>query len=250
LVLSFHGFLLNPDTQAVITRWHELADLEGFLVAYPQGTGWPRRWNSGETWGAVDISDTGFLRDMIDDVAGLAAVDRTRVYANGFSNGGGISVYIGCNAADMVAAIGSVAGAVVSKEECQPDRPVPVMAFHGTEDWIVPYQGGPMEVAPLRLAAGIVDGPSEFVAAQDWAAAFAGLNGCDPLPEAIPPVEDVVGQRYRNCDDGAQVILYTIDGGGHQWPGGGTIPGAGHNTMAIDATQEMWSFFEGYRLGD
>jgi polyhydroxybutyrate depolymerase len=135
-------------------------------------------------------------------------------------------------------------------EDCQLDRPVPVIAFHGTEDWVVPYDGGSMEVAPLRFGAGIVNAPSEFVPAPDWTAAFAALNGCEPVPGTMPPVEDVLGQRYFNCDGDAEVVLYTIDGGGHQWPGGGTISGAGHNTTAINATEEMWVFFQKYRLGE
>ena len=248
VVVSLHGFVLNPDTQAVISGWHEQADREGFIVAYIQGTSYPRRWNAGNTWGAGEADDVQFFRDLVDDLSAHAAVDRSRVYANGFSNGGGMSVRIGCDAADVVAAIGSVSGAVVDITTCDPSRPVPVMAFHGTADWILPYEGGLMPVPPLRYAADLVNAPTYFVGAEQWVAAVADRNGCDPTAETLPPRGDVRGRRYAGCDQDAEVILYTIEDGGHQWPGGGTIYGAGKNTKQIDATEEMWQFFQSYRL--
>ena len=248
LVVSLHGYLLNPDVQAAISGWHELADREGFIVAYMQGTSYPRRWNAGDTWSAGEVDDVQFFRDLVDDLSDLVAVDRSRVYANGFSNGGGMSVRIGCDAADAVAAIGSVSGAVVDMSTCNPSRPVPVMAFHGTADWILPYDGGLMPSVLLRYAADLVKAPSYFVGAEQWVAILADLNGCDHTAETLPPQGDVQGRRYTGCEQGAEVILYTIDHGGHQWPGGGTIPGAGKNTMQIDATEDLWRFFQRYRL--
>jgi polyhydroxybutyrate depolymerase len=247
VVVSLHGYVLNPDIQALLSGWHELADREGFVVAYAQGTSYPRRWNAGATWGA-EVDDVHFFRDLVDDLSTLAAVDRSRVYVNGFSNGGGMSVRIGCDAADAVAAIGSVAGAVIDMAACNPSRPVPAMAFHGTADWVVPYDGGEMSVLPLKLGADLTRAPSHFVGAEQWVATLAGLNGCNPTVEALPPQGDVRGSRFTGCDQGADVILYTVEVGGHQWPGGTTIPGAGRNTMHVDATEEMWRFFEGYRL--
>jgi len=248
VVVSLHGFVLNPDTQAAIGGGHQLANHEGFLVAYAQGTSYPRRWNSGDTWGARDVDDVQFLRDLVDDLSTQAAVDRSRVYVNGFSNGGGMSVRVGCDAADFVAAIGSVAGAVVDMASCDPSRPVPAMAFHGTADWVVPYEGGLMPVLPLRYAADLVHAPDYFVGAEQWVADLAGLNGCEPTAEMLPLQGDVQGRRYASCDQDVDVILYTIEDGGHQWPGGGTIHGAGKNTRYIDATEEMWQFFQRYRL--
>ena len=248
VVFSLHGYVLNPDTQAAISRWHRLANKEGFLVVYPQGTSYPRRWNAGATWGAAEVDDVQFVRDLLDELSILANVDRSRVYVNGFSNGGGMSVRIGCDAADMVAAIGSVAGAVVDMSACTPSRPVPVMAFHGTSDWVVPYEGGLMDIAPLRLGADLTRAPKYFVGAEAWVDIWAGLVGCNPSETVFLPQGDVQGWAYTHCDQDVQVVFYRIEDGGHQWPGGGTIHGAGKNTMEIDATQEMWDFFQTYRL--
>ncbi|MBU1877432.1 MAG: hypothetical protein KJ734_00625, partial [Chloroflexi bacterium] len=225
----------------------ELAAREGFLVAYPQGTSWPQRWNAGATWNA-GVDDVQFFRDLLDDVAGIAAVDRSRVYVNGFSNGGGMTVRIACEAADQVAAIGTVAAAVVDLQDCAPARPVPVIAFHGTADPIVPYEGGDMQGRPLRQGADLTLAPTYFVGAEAWTTHWAAGNGCNPTAQPILPQGDVKGVRYSGCDQGADVILYTIEGGGHTWPGGAPIPGVGKTSRDIDATAEMWRFFQMYTL--
>jgi polyhydroxybutyrate depolymerase len=250
VVFSFHGFLSNPESQALISGWHKLAAQEGFLLVYPQGQKFPQRWDSGETWGDSDVNDVQFFRDMLEDLSSVATVDRSRVYVNGFSNGGGMTVRLGCEAADLMAAMGTVAAAVVSMEDCTPSRSVPVMAFHGTSDPVVEYEGGDMRGWLLRWAAGVTDAPTYFVGAEDWTATWAESNGCQPTPEAISPQGAASGVRYTGCDAGAEVILYTIDGGGHAWPSGWPIPLVGKTTHDIDATEELWAFLKDYRLED
>ncbi len=250
VVFSFHGILSNPESQAVISGWHRLAAEEGFLVVYPQGQNFPQRWNSGETWGVVDVDDVQFFRDMLEDLSSVAAVDRSRVYVNGFSNGGGMTVRLGCEVADLMAAMGTVAAAVISMKDCSPSRPVPAMAFHGTADPLVPYEGDEMQGWLLRWAAGVTNAPTYFVGAEDWVATWAEGNGCDPTPEIILPQGDASGIRYTGCDEEAEVTFYTIDGGGHAWPGGWPIPFVGKTSKDIDATEELWGFFQGYRLED
>ena len=247
LVVSLHGFLSNPASQAWISGWHKLADQEGFLVAYPQGTSWPQRWNAGAAWNA-GVDDVQFFRDLVDDVAGAGAIDRSRVYVNGFSNGGGMAVRIACEAGDQVAAIGTVAAAVVQVGDCNPARPVPVLAFHGTADPIVPYEGGDMPSRLLREGAEQTRAPARFAGAEEWTASWAEGNGCATEAESIPPQGDVRGERYTHCNQGADVILYTIEDGGHTWPGGVPLPIVGKTSDAIDATEEMWRFFQAYKL--
>jgi polyhydroxybutyrate depolymerase len=248
VVLGFHGFLTNPNSHALITGWHKLADQEGFLVVYPQGTSFPQRWNAGATWGDSDVDDVQFFRDMLHDLSAVAAVDPSRVYVNGLSNGGGMTVRLGCDAADQVAAIGSVAGAVVGMEGCSPSRPVPAMAFHGTADPLVDYEGGDMRGWLLRWAAGLTDAPTYFLGAEEWVAIWAEGNGCDPTPGVIPPQGDVRGVRYTGCEQDAEVTLYTIEDGGHTWPGGMPIPAVGKTSRDIDATEELWRFYQSYTL--
>jgi polyhydroxybutyrate depolymerase len=249
VVVSLHGWLSNPNSHATISLWHRLADQEGFLVVYPQGTSFPQRWNSDSNWEVAGVDDVQFFRDTIDDLSAVAAVDRSRVYVNGFSNGGAMAVQIACQAADQVAAIGTVAGAVVGMQDCDPPRPVPAMAFHGTADPVVPYEAGELQ-GQLRQGAEVVGAPTTFAGADDWVTEWAQQNGCDPVPEVIPPQGDVKGVRYLACDEEAEVIFYTIVGGGHTWPGGTPIPVVGKTSTDIDATEEMWRFFQGYSLED
>jgi polyhydroxybutyrate depolymerase len=248
-VISFHGFLSNPESQALVTGWHELAEREGFLVAYPQGTSFPQRWNAGASRGDPEVNDVRFTVDLLEDLSSVVATDPSRIYVNGLSNGGGMTVRLGCELGDQIAALGSVAGAVVGLEDCDPPRPVPLMAFHGTADPIVPYEGRDIQGRVLRRGAELTDAPDYFVGAEEWVASWAESNGCDPTPELIPPQGDVRGKLHTGCDDNADVILYTIEGGGHTWPGGWTIPAVGKTSSDIDATEEMWRFFQAHRLG-
>lgn len=248
LVVSYHGFLSNPNSHALITKWHEFASEEGFIVAYPQGTKFPQRWNAGQTWGAKNVNDVEFFNDLLEDVTAISSVDLNRVFVNGFSNGGGLSVRLACDAADKIAAIGSVAGAVVDLQDCNPSRPMPIMAFHGTADPIVNYYGKGMQSALLRRAADLTDAPKEFLGAEDWTSRWAEYNGCDQNVESLATQGDVSGIRYTGCDNDALIYLYTIDGGGHSWPGGWAIPFVGKTSSDIDATKELWGFFQNYQL--
>jgi polyhydroxybutyrate depolymerase len=251
LVFSFHGFLSNPASHALITGWHRLAEEYGFLVVYPQGTDFPQRWYASSIWGASPgTDDVQFYRDMLVDVKRQASVDLSRVYVNGFSNGGGMTVYLGCEAADTFAAMGTVAAAVVATEGCEPSRPMPAIVFHGTEDPIVPYEGGELGSEALQVAAMVTHAPPTFAGVEDWVAFWAQGNGCDPAAEAIPPQGDASGVRYAGCQDGAEVVFYTIDEGGHTWPGGFPIPGVGKTSRDISATEEMWRFFQTHSLED
>lgn len=233
LVLSLHGLAERPRYHELITGWNRIADREGFIVVYPQGTGTPLRWNA---------SDVQFLRDLVAEVETLVSIDRQRVYVNGLSNGGAMTHRLACEAADLVAAAGMVAAPVGDLPGgCTPSRPVPIMSFHGTADPIVDYEGSPG-----------VAGPSErhwaYLPAPQWAADWAARNGCAPDPEPISAVGDTRGVRYTGCDAGVEVVLYTIDGGGHTWPGGVPIPLVGKTSRDVDASETMWQFFVRYEL--
>jgi polyhydroxybutyrate depolymerase len=85
----------------------------------------------------------------------------------------------------------------------------------------------------------------------DWVADRAALNGCNSTPSALLTSSEVSGLRYADCDQGAEVEFYTIEGGGHTWPGGEPLPEwlTGPTSQAIDATRVMWEFFERYSMG-
>lgn len=238
LVLSLHGFASNAAQQEAYTGWDALADEHGFIVAYPQGTGSPARWFAGNlgplTSSTQLVDDVAFIRIVVSDIAEQNCLDLNRVYVNGMSNGGGMSNRLACDAADVFAAIGGVAGAYADFGDCAPQRAVPFIAFHGTDDNIVPYNG------QRRMLPSI----------EAWALEWAERNHCDLSPEMLPGNGDVSGIRYTGCEDGADVVLYTIDGGGHTWPGSRARLDflLGYTTQDINASAAMWDFFNRYQL--
>jgi polyhydroxybutyrate depolymerase len=241
LVINLHGFVQWPAHQMQISRWNDVAEEQGFLVVYPEGTGFPRRWRAGG-WRGDPTPDVRFIADLIDTLSRQYSLDPARIYANGLSNGGGMSYLLGCTLADRIAAVGGVAGAYAYPlDECRPSRPVPMIAFHGTADPIVPYLGGPSRGTEAGLPV-----------IPDWIADRAALNGCRSTPEALPTSSEVSGLRYTGCDQGAEVDFYTLEGGGHTWPGGEPLPEwlTGPTSQAIDATRVMWEFFSRFTLPD
>ncbi len=245
LVLSFHGFTSNATQQEQFSLWNDVADAEGIVVAYPQGSGFPSRWNSGLNPFAPreNANDVIFVETLIDHLTATLCIDTARVYANGLSNGGGMSNRLACELSGRVAAIGGVAGAYAPLPKgCEPTRPVPVIAFHGDADSIVPYEG-----------IGDPDDPTSLAGIEDWVVGWAARNGCDLTPDALEPIgNDVTGITYGGCDADAEVRLYTVAGGGHTWPGGGFQPAfiVGATTQSINASATMWDFFTRYRLPD
>jgi polyhydroxybutyrate depolymerase len=240
LVISFHGFASNPAQQAQFAGWERIAGREPVIIAYPMGTGFPARWYAGTTafTGAEIVNDVQFTSDLIDALAHRLCIDDTRIFVNGLSNGGGMSNRVGCELSLRIAAIGTVAGAYPPLDSpCDPARPMPVIAFHGDTDPIVPYQGD------ARLKTPDI---------QSWAAAWARRNGCHVGPTAILTSQEVNGVAWSDCAGNADTILYTIVGGGHTWPGGdnSVAPAflVGRASMAIDATAVMWEFFKGHPM--
>jgi polyhydroxybutyrate depolymerase len=237
LVITIHGFAQWPANQAAVSRWNELADQHGFIVVYPAGTSFPMRWR---TWDANSATkDVTYISDLIEKLSSEYNIDPARIYANGISNGGGMSFVLSCKLSERIAAFGSVAGAYsFAWEECNPSRTLPAIIFHGTADPIVPYQGG-------------LAGPSgvPFPAIPDWVGELARRHGCDEVPQALPVSGDVSGVKYTNCD--GDLNFYTIAGGGHSWPGGGYLPRliVGEITQDIDASRTMWEFFQQHPLG-
>jgi polyhydroxybutyrate depolymerase len=196
-----------------------------------------------------------FIGEMLDDVEGAVCVDRARVFVTGLSNGAMMTSAIACAMSDRVAAVAPVAG-VTEIEDCEATRPVPVVAFHGTDDGFLAYDGGLGEQA-LNLPApdgsgrrlsdlnigGVTErGPSVPDTVADWAT----RNGCDPKPTDEQIADDVTLHAFP-CPAGADAELYEIKGGGHTWPGSdfskAIESSVGPTTFSIDANDVMWDFF-------
>ena len=187
------------------------------------------------------MPDVVFISDLIDTLAASYNIDPARIYANGLSNGGGMSFVLSCTLSNRIAAVGMVsAGLDPGWEWCPDHRPVPVIAFHGTADPICPYDGG-----PSKLAGGTFPSVPGFMA--NW----SRRNGCGPNPIESAVAPDVTRLQFTDCADNANVMLYTVKGEGHQWPGGKRVRVewmVGPYSRSIDATRQMWAFFREHQL--
>ena len=244
LVISLHGFADWPARHARFSGWNEVADEYGFIVVYPMGRKFPLRWLAHDVLdeNGEPNPDIIFISDLIDHLKQELNIDAKRIYMNGFSNGAGMTHLSACVLGDEIAAVGGVAGAyLLPWEACRFNRSIPAIFFHGTEDKIVEYDGGFSKRHNFVF-------PSIMKFVEEWAI----KNQCDPVASALPSTIESNIIRYTNCEENADVILYSIEGGGHSWPGGKDLPRwiAGHTTHDMNATRLMWNFYERYSLGD
>jgi polyhydroxybutyrate depolymerase len=229
LVVMLHGGFGSGEQAERSYGWDELADRDKFIVAYPDGVG--RTWNANGCCGRSarqNVDDVGFITAMVGDVVANVAIDPTRVYATGISNGGMMSYALACNT-DLFAAIGP--DAATQLDPCPSPRPLSVVHVHGTADRMIRYDGEP--------GAGVahIDGPP----VPDVIAFWRGVDRCAP-PNVT--TDGPVTTSSADCADGRGVTLITIDGAGHQWPGGQTVRGgADPPSPALNATSVIWTFF-------
>lgn len=238
LVISLHAAALRPAAEMEISRWNELADEHGFIVVYPSGSELPRVWPMGPRSLGRDVR---FISDLIDKLEAEYNIDPTRIYADGMSNGGGMAFALSCRLSDRIAAVGAVAAAqTLPWDWCGDSRPVPTVAFHGTADRFAPYQGGSSPVSP-----------DQFPNIRDWTARVARRNQCKGDSSDTRITASVRRLAYTNCAENADVILYTVEDGGHTWPGGKPLPEwmVGPTTREINASSVMWAFFVQHRRG-
>jgi polyhydroxybutyrate depolymerase len=242
LVINLHTAMSWPSSSMAISRWNLVADEQGFIVVYPAGTGFgPKSWEMTGSETPSRMPDVIFIRELIDKLEASYNIDKTRIYANGMSNGGGMAFVLSCTMSDRIAAVGMVsAGLYPEWTWCTDHRPVPVIAFHGTADPICPYNGG-----PSKLGGGTFPSVPGFIA--NW----SRRNRCGPNPIESAIARDLTRLQYADCADNAGVVLYTIKGEGHQWPGGKPIVAkflVGPYSRSIDATRQMWAFFREHPL--
>lgn len=249
LVIMMHGGFGDSKGASKYYQWSEKADAEGFAAVYPNGVN--RAWNAGYCCGQperTNVDDVGFLAAMIDDIDTVVSIDRKRVYATGMSNGGMMAHRLAAARPDLIAAIGPVAGSIGGQQSAsspvdipaQPASPVAVMIFHGSEDKHVLYGGG-------ETQAGFVKGRIDISAAEStkfWVTA----NGAAAFGVTeTSPVGDVIKETHAAQGNYADVILYTIVGQGHAWPG--VIKPrllADQGSMSINATDTLWEFFKAH----
>jgi polyhydroxybutyrate depolymerase len=251
LLLSFHGGGGQGAGQERFSGFDEVADRSGLIVAYPDGIN--RHWEDSRKEAQSGHHDLEFVHALIEQVASRWVIDRSRIYATGISNGGFFSLRLACELADQIAAVAAVAAALPDQgRACAPSRPVSVLLLNGTEDPLVPYQGGTVG-GSLHLGLG-----GHVLSSAATVAAWARFDRCSPpgITTKLPVVDgqdatQVERLDYPACAGGSEVALYTIQGGGHTWPGGSQyLPQRwiGRTTRQINATAVIADFFSRHRL--
>jgi len=229
LVLNFHGYGGNHDSQQAYSQMLPLAEKHKFILATPLGIG--LSWNAGTCCGQAvedNIDDVGFASDLIDKISAEYCINPDRIFSTGMSNGGFISWRLACELSDRIAAIGPVAGRI-TVPTCEPTRPVPVIAFNGTADLFVPYDNTALELE-----------------------AWAERNACSDETRVVYQKGDATCIAYEDCVEGASVEFCSVEGGGHNWPGSYDLCvvqpwkcwWSGYTTQDIEASRQMWKFFD------
>lgn len=219
----------------------------GYVVLAPDALG--ANWNDGRPEVAAGIDDVGFIRAMLADVRSRAGVDSARIFATGASNGGLMSYRLACEGADILRAIAPVianmGAALISR--CRPVGNVSVFMIPGTADRLMPYGGGGVAAGFGNRGTTVsADRTLEF-----WRTAMG--CGAAPRTERFDPIQDdteVAITSYEVCRGGATVQRWTVEGGGHTWPGrAGARRGlrgrlAGVAASEFSATQVILDFFD------
>jgi polyhydroxybutyrate depolymerase len=208
LVVDFHASGGSGSLERSTSLYPAVTDGEGVVMAFPTGLPGPSglAWNVGPCC-VADVDDVGFARALVADVKSIACIDAKRVYATGILTGGGMAYYLACNAADVFAAIAPAAFDLVQETvaDCKPARRISVISFRGTAAQLVPYAGGASSFVPGM--------PVTFLGAQGTFQKWAELDQCGGSASSA----DSNGcSSYANCQDGAEVILCTKQGGGDE----------------------------------
>lgn len=251
LLLALHGGGKDDGKgYSMRTRYNALADRQGFIVVYPNGI--EEQWNDGrgETFrnaNNTNVDDSGYLAALIDALIREQPINPGRVFMEGTSNGGMMTHRFMCEHADKIAGAAAVI-ANMPKEiraGCQPERPVPFMLINGTEDPLVPYNGGAVTI--FRKEYG------EVISTEENIAFWREMNRCKAKPKDLllkdrARADSSVVRKitYEDCADGARVVLYKVEGGGHSRPGAFyPIPHriVGPNNKDLNTDAAIWEFF-------
>jgi len=259
VVFNFHGGGGRAEGYRAYTKMDATAEKYKFIVVYPDGTGRYKNrlltWNAGSCCAYANknnIDDVGFVRKIIEHLPKYVKIDKSRIYATGFSNGGMMSYRLALELSDKIAAVASVAGNM-HVEEFNARRPIPVMHIHSVDDPRALYHGGLGPTFPLT------NYRVEHRDVQEVMDLWSENNGCQKGPYLYKNLEFKTEQgiqraekwAYTACSRRARVVHWKLSEVGHVWPGGKQdvmTDLLGPSTLLINANEIIWKFFSQYRL--
>ena len=242
VLIVLHGGGGNGKIIERVTGFSDLADREGFIAVYPDGTGQRSQiltWNAHNCCGyayAKDVDDVGFISALIDQLVVEYDVDPSRIYVTGHSNGAMMTFRVACELSDKIAAAAPYAGAL-NTDSCPATDPVPMLIMNGDADENVPVAGGTSVGVGVASQDGRVDQPTSH-AVDTW----TSIDGCDPNPLVTDSPAAQISD-YQNCANGSTVEQVLIHGWAHGWP----VPDKG---SPIDGSQQIWAFLSQFEKPD
>jgi len=263
LVFMLHGGGGGPDRVATGRttegRWQELAERDGFIVAFPAGV--EKRWNDCRAASPAKVNhidDAAFFEALLGELTAELPIDTDRIYATGHSNGGIMAFSLAMRLPERFAAVASCTGAMPARNACGgPREPVPILYMAGTEDPLVPFEGGP--VAPTRRRP---EGQGAVLSAAETVRVWREANGATGEAERREVADSapddgshVVVTRWPAPETGAEVVYYEIVGGGHAWPSPTQHRRfmrriVGKKNQDINGADEIWAFFQRHSLDE
>jgi polyhydroxybutyrate depolymerase len=252
-VLVLHGGGGYPGAVRYESGMDRVSDAHGFLAIYPAGasetgglfTDRLLLWNDGRTKKkdpkGKRSDDVAFIAAVLDDTARFFTIDPDRIYATGISNGACMACRIASQLSDRIAAAASVAGPrTIDAYYPGPTRPLSIMFFHGLGDTIAPYGGGTPASQPWV---------ERRFSVQEAVKSWIAHNGCPEMPAQKKKIRHATMTLYGPGKEGTEVVLWTLEDGGHTWPGGKRCTseitmGVGPVNNDICASDVMWEFFE------
>jgi polyhydroxybutyrate depolymerase len=239
LVFVCHGYSGSAAGIMNYSDFNSLADEFGFAVCYPQGI----EDSDGYTFFNVGydfqnnetVDDVAFLEELTNLFVAENAVDPDKVFCTGMSNGGDLCYLLACEASETFAGVAPVAGMIMQDimDVCSPSETVGILEIHGTEDNVTYFNGDPQNQDNWGAY------PSIPATVDFWVNLYGiGLIESGTFSDIAPnDGSTVVYDKYGLDGDCGEVWLYTVQGGGHDWPGS-------YGNMDIDSSREAWLFFE------
>jgi polyhydroxybutyrate depolymerase len=205
LVVDFHPLGGSGSQEEGSSPYKAQTDPEGVVTAYPNGESGPSgaAWNVGPCC-VANVDDVAFAKALVTQVETKACIDTKRVYAVGFSMGGGMSHYVACHAADVFAAVAPASFDLLEENEdgCTPPRPIAEISFRSSNDPVVPYAGGASSLVSSM--------PITFLGALGTFQKWAQIDGCTGSATAADTNDC---QYYTSCGGGVQIGLCTMNTG-------------------------------------
>jgi len=239
VIISLHGGFASPKGMFHLADFRPIAEREKFIVVCPASK---NIWHDDADIKGID--DVKFIDQLITYIIDTYHADASRIYVTGISNGGFMTSRLACQLHQRIAAVAVVAASLVINEGYDLAAPMPVMYIHGTKDPVVAFKGG-------RMFGRQIYSHEEIL--KKWVV----MNHCstEPIITRIPDNANdgttITKEEYDNPSNNLKVIGYTINNGGHTWPGGWQYAPKfiiGKTTKNLNACQTIWDFFKEYKL--